>query len=146
MTTVEQKLKKIIDLKQNLIIFNNAYVTIKINTDKAINDSITSLNTEYYNNKYLISQVEKYKETQKSSEINDIKDQKNNLKELYESYKNIKKQYMTNQDTVKNATLNESYARDLLLNCQSDLIGALLELNEHQDDSVINEIEALIKN
>jgi len=144
MTTVEEKLKKINDLKQNLIIFNKAYITLKIKSDKAINDSISSLYSEYYYHKFLVSQIEKYKEAQKDPETNDLIDQKNNLKEIYESYKK-----MRNQDILNNANetiLDESNARNFLLNCQSDLIGVLSELVESQDDSIIDEIEMLIKN
>jgi hypothetical protein len=144
MTTVEEKLKKIIDLKQNLSIFNREYIKLRVNANKAIDDSFASINSEYYYNKFLMLQLKKYKEAQKSPETNDLTDQKNNLKEIYNSYKNLKNQNILNN--ANEAILNESYARDLLLNCQSDLIGALLELNEHQDDSVINEIDNLIKN
>jgi len=141
------------EIKQNLHIFKNAVNKTRNDLDKAFNRSINSLE---YSNKYrkvVENHINKYKSLQKDiglyirtdkwdKYINDINEEKKQLDKVFKAY--IKVIDVEALEITNNAILAESDAREFMLACMSDLIGALSDLNDAKSDNIINEAQLIL--
>lgn len=62
---------------------------------------------------------------------------------MFDTYNRIRDE--ASLEIANEAFLDESNAKQFLLNCQSDLINALMDLADDQGESVINDVNELLK-
>ena len=141
------------EIKQNLDIFKNAVNKTRYDIDKTFNRAINGLENRNKYIKIVENHVNKYKVLQKNigsyigtdkwdNYIKSINDTKNDLSKVLKAY--IKVSDIEALETANTAILAESDAREFMLSCMSDLIGALSELNGDKNEIVINEAESIL--
>ena len=146
-------LEKIVEIKKNLCIFKNAVNKTRNDLDKAFNRSINGLENGYHYREFLEKRINNYKklQTDVGSYIgtdkwekykNDINNEKKDLEKVLKAY--IKVRDVKSLEIANETILLENDARDFMLSCMSDLIGALIELNGVKSDNIINEAETLL--
>jgi hypothetical protein len=145
---------KINILKQNLLLFKRAYHNAKNDSDEAFERVIRALDHDYHYRGFLEKQVEIYKKALKNLSETDKRDDKYqslNVRAINEKYKleDMLKTYNRVRDIksfqiAEDKALIEAEAKDFLLNCQSELIGAMMELNGYKSDELIEEAKKLI--
>lgn len=145
--------KKILEIKQNLDIFKNVVSKTRYDIDKTFNRAINGLENRNKYIKIVENHVNRYKMLQKNigsyigtdkwdNYIKSINDTKNDLSKVLKAY--IKVSDIEALENANNAILAESDAREFMLACMSDLIGALSELNGDKNEIVINEAELIL--
>ena len=141
------------EIKQNLHIFKNAVNKTRNDLDKSFNRSLNSLEYSYKYRKVVENHINKYKSLQKDiglyigtdkwdKYINDINEEKKQLDKVFKAY--IKVIDVEALEITNNAILAESDAREFMLACMSDLIGALSDLNGDKSDNIINEAQLIL--
>ena len=145
--------EKILNLRQNLIIFKRAVHKSQLEADSAFDRSIKGLANEYLYRDSVEKQMNKYKASiklaQDATDINIRKDLNDNIaKEKNELAKTLKiynnKRDVEALEIANNAMLAENEARGFMLDCMADLISELMELSDDKSDSLINEAESIV--
>jgi hypothetical protein len=146
--------EKILNLRQNLIIFKKAVNKSQIDVDKSFDRAIQGLANEYLYRESVEKQLNKYKASVKLAQdatgtdtVKDLNDaiakEKTELANTLEIYNN--KRDVEGLEIANNAMLAENEARGFMLDCMADLIGELMALSDDKSDSLINEAESLLK-
>ena len=141
------------EIKQNLCIFKNAVNKTRNDLDKAFNRSLNSLEYSFKFRKVVENHINKYKKLQKDiglyigtdkwdKYIYDLNEEKKQLDKVFKAY--IKVIDVEALEITNNAILAESDAREFMLACMSDLIGALSDLNGDQSDNIIKEAQSIL--
>ena len=153
--SIKEKEEKVNIIKQNLIIFKNAYRSMRIKSDEALERVEIGLTQEYYYRENVSKQIDIYKIAKNNADDSigsddyDVKknlanDEKEKLSKIFDIYNKIRDE--DSLEIADNAILDEANAHAFLLNCMSDLIGALMDLAGDQGESLINEINSILKN
>jgi len=147
--------EKILNLRQNLIIFKKAVNKSQIDVDKSFDRAIQGLANEYLYRESVEKQLNKYKASVKLAQdaigtdtVKDLNDaiakEKTELANTLEIYNN--KRDVEGLEIANNAMLAENEARGFMLDCMADLIGELMALSDDKSDSLINEAESIVNN
>jgi len=146
---------RVTTLKQNLLLFKRAYHNAKSDSDEAFERVIRALDHDYHYRGFLEKQIEIYKKALKNlleTDKRDDKYQSLNVFAINEKYKleDMLKTYNRVRDVesfqiAEEKALIEAEAKDFLLNCQSELIGAMIELNGDKSDNLIEEANKLLE-
>jgi hypothetical protein len=145
--------EKILNLRQNLIIFKKAVNKSQIDVDKSFDRAIQGLANEYLYRESVEKQLNKYKASVKLAQdaigtdtVKDLNDaitkEKTELANTLEIYNN--KRDVEGLEIANNAMLAENEARGFMLDCMADLIGELMALSDDKSDSLINEAESIV--
>jgi hypothetical protein len=135
-------LNKIDTIKQNLVIFKNAYRKMSLKSNESFEHAELGLKNEYNYRKEVIKQLEEYKLAIKNGDNNKIILEKEKLSIIFDTYNKFRND--SSLEIANDAILDEYNAHGFLLTCMSDLIGALIELSGDQGESVINEVKLIL--
>jgi hypothetical protein len=145
---------KINELKSKLVTLKNEYRIIREDAEKAFDDVIIALEHDYSYRTIVEKQIDNCKNINKVVEqisTTDDKYQSINMtaiKEKYNLYDTLKTyNKLRNVNSYKIAeekALLESEAKEKVLTCQSDLMGALMEFNGDKSDKLIDEASLLV--
>jgi hypothetical protein len=146
---------KITRLKHNLLFLKKAYSNAKNDSDEAYERVILALDHDYNYRNLLVKQIEIYKKAKQILLETDKKDDKYqslNVRAINEKYKlsDMLSTYNRVRDVesfqiAEEKALIEAEAKDFLLNCQSELIGAMMDLNGDKSDELIEEANLLLE-
>jgi len=150
--------EKILNLRQNLIIFKKAVNKTQIDADKSFDRAIQGLANEYLYRESVEKQLNKYKASIKlaqdaigtdGTDGKDLKDLNDNISKEKTELANILEIYNNKRDIealeiANNAMLAENEARGFMLDCMADLIGELMELSDDKSDQLIDEAESIL--
>ena len=150
---MSELLEKITEIKKNLCIFKNAVNKTRNDLEKAFDRTINGLENSYHYREFVEKRINNYKKLKKDigSYIgtdkwekykNDINEEKKELEKVLKAY--IKVRDVDSLEIANKTILLESDARDFMLSCMSDLIGALIELNGDTSDNIINDAESIL--
>jgi hypothetical protein len=150
---MSELLEKITEIKKNLCIFKNAVNKTRNDLEKAFDRTINGLENGYHYRKFVEKRISNYKNLQKDIGTyigtdewekykNDINEEKKELEKVLKAY--IKVRDVDSLEIANKTILLESDARDFMLSCMSDLIGALIELNGDTSDNIINDAESIL--
>ena len=151
MESAEEKITK---LKNNLIIFKKIYNKARNDAEEAMQNSIIALEQDYCYQITIKKQIKLYKNAKK------IVDETFSLEDNMIAVKNrdlerakldgLVKRYnkILNENTHENAeklSVLEMDAKEIILNNESELIGALMELNGDKSDKLLEEAKLLLE-
>jgi hypothetical protein len=145
---------KITKLKNNLIILKKIYNKARNDAEEAIQNSITALEQDYCYQITIKKQIKLYKNAKKIvDETLAVEDhmlaiknrdlERAKLEGLVVRYNKI-----LNENTHENAeklSILEMDAKEIILNNESELIGALMELNGDKSDKLLDEAKLLLE-
>ena len=150
----ESIIDKITKLKKNLVIYKKIYNKARIDAEEALQNSLITLEQDYCYQISLKKQIKLYKNAKKivddtfnlEDKILAVKNrdlERSKLEGLVIRYNKILED-KTHEKAEKLAVL-EMDAKELILNIESELIGALMELNGDKSDKLLEEANLLLE-
>jgi hypothetical protein len=150
----ESIIDKITKLKKNLVIYKKIYNKARIDAEEALQNSLITLEQDYCYQISLKKQIKLYKNAKKivddtfnlEDKILAVKNrdlERSKLEGLVIRYNKILED-KTHEKAEKLAVL-EMDAKELILNIESELIGALMELNGYKSDKLLEEANLLLE-
>jgi len=145
---------KINELKLKLVTLKNEYKIIRDDAEKAFDDVIIALEHDYSYRTILEKQIEICKNINKTLAETSKTDDKYQvinmtaIKEKYNLYDSLKTynrlRNVKSYEIAEEKALLESDAKEKVLSCQSDLMGALMEFNGDRSDKLIDEANLIV--
>ena len=150
----EAIIDKINKLKKNLVIYKKIYNKARIDAEEAMQNSLIALEQDYCYQISIKKQIKLYKNAKKivddtfnlEDNIIAIKNrdlEKSKLEGLVIRYNKILEE-KTHENAEKLSVI-EMDAKEIILNIESELIGALMDLNGDKSDKLLEEANLLLE-
>jgi hypothetical protein len=149
----EAIIDKITKLKKNLVIYKKIYNKARIDAEEAMQNSLIALEQDYCYQISLKKQIKLYKNAKKLvDETFNLEDnilavknrdlEKSKLDGLVKRYNKILED--NTHEKAEKLSIIEMDAKEIILNQESELIGALMELNGDKSDKLLEEANLLL--